>query len=271
MSTIVSYKPNTKRRLSNFWTVLREKDLDPSIGLLWMDDFMGLSGPALVANTVTAWGPYEVRIDTSNTVKIIANEAERYVELATDATDNDAVEIGFGETADQAQLGTKVAIGNIKCFEALVNLSDVTTAQGAFVGMAAPGTVAAGGDAFLADSATELATIDAIGFRIVEGDPDGWDAVYGKAGAAVTIVKEVAHAAIVDTWVALGWLFDAVNNKILYYANGILVASASLTATAPTNWPNGNGLSVAACIKNGTTTARKMRLMQWACGMYTGL
>lgn len=105
----------------------------------------------------------------------------------------------------------------------------------------------------IADNCATIIDEDYIGFRIVAGDTDGLDVEVNQGGGTgPTVVKDVAHTVVADTYVNLGITFDG-KDTFTYYVNGVSVGTS--TADSLDNNVMAHALAVLFAGKSGTAAA----------------
>lgn len=177
------------------------------------DDFLNFEDQVSTAEH----GGYISYLDTGCTCKKLDDGWGGVARLLLDATGSD--EEGAFTLIDSNQLGAILTTGPKKLwFETRIKLSSVAAISG-FVGLAEENCPA---DSLLADDGTGI-NKDYVGFRILEADPDGIDAVYRTASGTEGVVKNEAQVAVAATWYKLGIYYD--EKYIRYYVDGVEVGS----------------------------------------------
>lgn len=233
---------------------------DPAFGVDFFDDFENFG----TMTSADATQKYLGYADTGCSIVQLATEVGGVIRFDCDATGSDeecSLTMG-GNVAGFAKItkdsGKKVA------FEARIRLS-ATTVQSMFIGMAEEALSGDGGanqaadTTGLCDDGTGLADKDKVGYRILEADADGLDAVHQEdAGTAQVVVKEEAQVVVAAAWYKVGWYFDG-KNTIRFYVDGAEVGSCSADDT---DFPDGQELALFAGIKQHEA-AQKLLDMDW--------
>jgi len=229
---------------------------NPGVGYGLVEDFDAFGQTVAVTSNVGyyagksgAWKSYE---DNSCAITPQATVNGEIV-IATTTSDNVEVWLQSGASAAAPFVISDTSGSDKKLvFEARVKTSTATNSKfGFFVGLAEEGLAAAD---TIADDGT-LASKDLIGFFRPEGDGDGIDFVYQKAGQALqTIVADITVAA--DTYLKLGFVYDPAApaaKRIAVYVDGV-EQSTYVTATniAAATFPDGEELGVLIGGKNAT-------------------
>ena len=217
------------------------------------EEFLAFDG--LVASNVGrysansgGWRSYE---DTGGSIVPLETEEFGVIRLATGGTDNNEVWLTNGGAKGAIAKISSTAGGHAKLiFEARVRFQQIV-AQNFFIGLAEEGLAAA-------DTVTDagaMADKDFIGFRVLEGDSDGLDTVYRKAGQTEQVVQDVAETLVADTWYRLGFVFDpnaAASERIRFYIDGAelsgKVTKANIEAAT---FPAGEELGILIGAKTG--------------------
>jgi hypothetical protein len=150
-------------------------------------------------------------------------------------------------------------------FEARVATTTVVT-QSLFIGLAER-DMTASGDVVFSDGGA-IADISCVGFRILEADSDGWDAIHQlNGGGGEVVVLNEAQVGVATTFYKFGMKYvpsgEALDNKILtYYVNGVEVAS--VTSIAIATFPDAVGLAPLFVMKAHAATL-DARMDWWRC------
>ena len=206
---------------------------DLSQGIYIFNDFLAVE-PAAAATVATNLGPNLSFVgDTDTVISQLAGQVGGYVDLETDADDNDGGSIisePFGKIVRNS--------GNKLWFETIVRLGDVTGDQGFFVGLVEE---AGASQDVVADNAAALIGESLVGFASFTADPNALAAVYKKdAGTLVTVASDVTNSVALeladraslvnDTDVKLGIRFNG-RTALEFYVNGVKVATQEVDAT----------------------------------------
>ena len=214
----------TKGHCSDFWNKLSidRALIEPNAGSYIYDDFTGFVAMVAAGNLFSA--PWHGFFDAAAAAYALATGANGVLRLDPVATDNLRSVVTASGTGG---MGT-IAAGKEFAWEARVAVNNVALLHDAFVGVTAVGITAS--TALLFGATAGMTVVDYAGFRILEGDPDGWDAVHAKTGGAEVVVKEVAVNATNGAFVNLG-MRKKLNAPLEYFVNGAKVGEALLTAT----------------------------------------
>jgi hypothetical protein len=143
----------------------------------------------------------------------------------------------------------------------------VTTGSVA-VGLGATAIAADGG--LIVDTGEIITTGgDFLGFRTLDADPDGFDFGY-KVGATagLTVTKDVAKVVTADTFVKLGFLYEAnstdATKRISYYVDGVKGGTyVTDTAMAAATFPNSVMMGVMIAAKSDGGSVARMVDVDW--------
>ena len=241
------------------WSRLIEEGLSAdgsAPGDLLIEDFV--SSPSLTSSG--ACNDLYFFSESSATVKQNADSGKSAVELATGATANkNATLISNGNTGNLGSISDSAGSDKLTIFEAHVKLADVADSS-AFIGLAAPGSAAAskplsGTDHALADQA-------AIGFVVLEDDPDALKFVYRHAGVAAVTVLTYASNLVADQYYNLGFVYDPsapASEKIKIYVDNVEQASkVSASDIAAASFPDGDALAACVSVRSSASAAEKL-------------
>ena len=194
----------------------------------------GVLAAALDATMVEFEGGFKLSADTDTVLAMKAAEVGGYLDLETDADDNDAAAI-YSQPLGKIVKNS----GNKLWFEARLELGAIGD-QGVFVGLVEEAGATL--DVLANDVAADgVVTESLIGFLCDLGDTNAFDIVYRKgAGAVVTVLADVTNSVaippasraslVADTEVKLGIRFDG-RDRIYFYVNGYKVASKEIDST----------------------------------------
>lgn len=120
-------------------------------------------------------------------------------------------------------------------------------------------------------AAGTLADENFVGFHRLEGDGDKVDTVYKADGVTQVTVEADFATLVADTWIKLGFSFDAADgNKLTFYVDGVPSATTyTMASAAGTDFPNDVRLGFVFALLNatattpGNTTLDWVRLAQW--------
>lgn len=204
------------------------------------DDFD--NQPTMNSATVVLTNKYAFISDTGVVINqiddIAGNSFKGAVEFNIDS-DNDvaAIQVHGGSSWISDTAGDERALW----FEARVAVTQIT-AQSLFIGLAERDMTADGDQVF--SDAGAIADISCVGFRILEADPDGWDAIHQKnGGGGEVVVKNEAQVAVAATFYKFGLVYqpkNALDGKIVrWYVDGVEVGSIT---SLPSTFPDAVGL-----------------------------
>jgi hypothetical protein len=208
--------------------------------------------------TMISFNGLALSADTDTVLSAKAAERGGYLDIETDADDNDAAALysePFGQIVEDS--------GNELWFEARLEVGDIAGDQGIFVGLVEEAGASLD---VVADGAAALVGESLVGFVSLTADPDAFAACYKlNAGTRVDVLTDVTNATAIatadraslvnDTEVKLGVYFNG-RDGVEYFVNGIKVATFTLDATFPT----GVDLCAIVAIKTGTTAAESIAI-----------
>jgi hypothetical protein len=223
---------------------------DPGIGLIGGDDFTGVQ---------TTGFPYAIAGANGTFLAVPAVQYGEAKLLATGA-DNDEC---FVTTGNNLAGMIKADTSKSWWFEAKVKISQITLAQGVFVGLAEETGV---GTDFMTDNTMAMKVIDSIGFQIIAATDIAaiWQTVMHLTGGARVAISAAAATASVS-YVKLG--MKSTPNEagtvatVRFYVNGVALTTS--TTTAATNFPLNQVMQVTFATKCGQGTANSMTLDWW--------
>lgn len=239
---------------------------DLGLGYFFHEDFIafptGVLAAALDTTMVTIGSNLMLDADTDTVLADKSAETGGYIDVETDADDNDAAAF-FTQ-----QLGTITANSQKKFWlEARVEVGAVAD-QGFFLGIAEEdaldGTTTTARDVLSNDVANNSVVAESLaGFIVDAGNTDAIDIVLKKdAGTAEALATDVTNSAQItagggtvaalaaNTEVKLGMRFDG-RETMHFYVNGHKVA----TDTVDSNWDQSKTYGVVMGMKTGTTAA----------------
>ena len=222
--------------------------LDPSSGRFVGDDFSYTNGESFTTAKNYALA------GANGTFGKVASAPEGVAILTAPGTDNDECNVNLNST-----------VGIIKMsatpdwwFETRVKVSQITTAQGVFVGLM-DDQVTAGVD-FMTDNTMALKVQGLLGFQIIAATDIAaiWQTVHVKAGGARVALNTAAATAAV-AYVKLG--MKSISGQVSFYVDGARDATAVLTTA--TNFPvDLYGVPIFAT-KCGTAAANTLSVDWW--------
>lgn len=271
MSNFVRYAGQAGQRLSSgLWLpVWKQMGDDPSRVAFYFDDFRNFSKHISSQNTQQ----YASYIDTGVTIQQSAvmdptNGDCGVIEIAGNDADNDEGSITTGgNTGTLAVITASSPCGVV--FEARVKKAAITANSSAFfIGLAEEGLAAA--DTLINDTGA-LADKDFVGFQLLHDSGAGVDAVWRKAGGAVTNPTSGTDIAtmVADTYVKLGFIYQpwaVAEKRLSFYVNGVEAGvfgtQANLEAAT---FPSGEELAMLFATKVGSAVESKLQMDWWAC------
>jgi len=140
-------------------------------------------------------------------------------------------------------------------FEARVKISQITTAQGVFVGLIEDSITM--GTTFMTDNTMAMKVQDNIGFQILAATNTAaiWQAVHTLT-ARVAVDATLTTAAV--AWVKLG--MKSVQGVVSYFVNGVPLAA---TTSAAANYPLDKYVVPAFATKTGSAAANTLSVDWW--------
>ncbi len=239
----------TTRESLNIWADCPQEKLnDNRTGLYFFEDFHGVvqaSDDTSVFNMHFYGTVAEVsRLDA------VATGA---IELETGSTNNDNANIAL-EPEAQIVLNS----GKKIWFETRIAADEIDVDQGIFVGMGEEPFQLIGGAGPLKDDVAALTDKDCVGFRLLTGDQDAFDAVVKKDSSETEVGAAPAQVVVAGTYYNFGFKFDGATT-IEFYVDGDLHFLYKVTAATV-------GLATAmgpvVGIKQGGSSARSV-LVDW--------
>jgi hypothetical protein len=210
---------------------------DLGTGYYFHEDFIapptGVLAAALDVSMISIGGHLALDADTDTVLAAKASEIGGYLDIETDADDNDAFAL-FTEP-----LGTITANSGKKFwFEARFEVGDITGDYGLFIGLVEE---AGASRDVVANDCAALIGESYVGYRVFTADPDGLDLAQKlDAGTEVVILEDVTNANAIasgdraslvnDTEVKVGMRFDG-RETLHFYVNGVKVATDTVDST----------------------------------------
>ena len=190
------------------------------------EHFMNV-GDQASTTIVDGWYSY---LDSTCTAVVLDDTANGIMDMATHITGDVSCQLQWG--SDHAPFAAIATAGSEKRFwyEARVATSLVSS-QTVYVGLADGGIPA---DGMLKDDGTGLNGKDFIGFRILEADSDGWDAVYRTTTTEVVLTEE-AQVGVATTYYKFGITYEPLPNQdwvLRYWVNGVSVGKIGISETS---------------------------------------
>lgn len=223
--------------------------VDPTLGIFVMDNFAHLN---------TTGFPYLIS-GTNGTFVTRTGQAQGIARLATGGADNDEAYVSYNNNVSgliRADATTDPFYD--WCFEARVYVSQITLAQGVFVGLAEEAAVGAD---FMTDSTMALKVLDWIGFQIISATDIAavWQTVMAlNTGARVAVDATAGTPSV--AWVKLG--MKSVLGTVSFYINGAKLDTG--VASTATNFPASQLLCPTFATKAGQGTANTLDVDWWA-------
>ena len=252
------------------FTDLGDFQNNPSNGYFFYDDFVDFGLPGTQTTEINL-GRYKVYNTGSGTV-------------ITDAMPHDATPMGLGgiismlcDTAgDQSVIGTHACPFSLAStagrlwFEARIATTSIATNMShIFVGLGNNADVTFGAAIPLADANATGTAVALLGFNRLEDGLGVLNASYTDEAAVYTDVKASVGSIAAETWVKVGFTFDASRGArcIEFYVNGVKSTTAmSATTLAALTHLDASGLGpVFAQFADSSGTANYTYLDWWAC------
>lgn len=233
---------------------------DPSLGFYIYEDFR--NSPEAWATTVVNSGFLTFQ-DTGCTVTPLADVEGGGIRLSIDATgDNDCIEmVGTrGNVGTIGRISDTAGANFLTAWEMSVRFGQVT-AQNIYLGLGELANTL-DGDMVFSDAGAHTPVDNRIGFRILEADPDGMDAIHAANAGAEVVIDNEAQVIVANTWYKFGGLFD--KTKTIWAVDGVQKGLSVLPAA--TNFPDAAWLQFLIAMKAGGATAHTMdiRMMAFA-------
>jgi hypothetical protein len=222
----------------------------PTLGVVAGDDFTFVG---------TTGNPYKI-VGTNGTFTAVAGAMYGQAKLTCPGTDNDECYV----TSNNNIAGLINANANKQWwFEARVKLSQVTAAQGVFVGLAEETGV---GLDFMTDDTMAMKVLDSIGFQIIAATDIAavWQTMMQLNGGARVAINATAATGTVN-FVKLG--MRSVPNAagtvatVSFWVDGIQVSGTVLSSA--TNFPLNKVMQITFATKTGKTAANSLTLDWW--------
>lgn len=223
---------------------LLQMAVDPTLGVVAGDDFVSLAVDGF---------PYDI-VGTNGTFVPVAGQTYGVARATAPGTDND--EIFVSSNNNLAGL-IKADATSTWAVEALVQINQIATAQGVFVGLSEE--TATGAD-FMTDNTMAMKVLDWIGFQIIHATDAAaiWQTVHCLNGGARVAVSATAATAS-TSWVKLG--MKSVAGVVTFYVNG--VALADTVASSATNFPLDQVMQFVIASKCGSAAANYINIDWW--------
>ena len=254
---------------------------NPAVG--FFDDFTSFAG--LVASNVGRYhseGNNYLSYETNSTSIInvaltptpasVAPTSVGAIILTPTTTDGDTVALQYGGsvTAPYGCFPFSVIpkMSGDLVFETRLKVASVTAARGNFyVGLAGAAGVAPIATAVpITSSDAFVTTLSLLGFGRLTAGTTNVDLFYERAGGTVGTIASVGTMAV-DTYIKLGFRWDAITQIVTPYIDGEPVAVAKRTTkaiAAATPWPN-DYMAPIAVVEEIATAACTLTMDWWAC------
>ena len=218
--------------------------VDPTIGITAGDDFASVA--------VTGF-PYAIA--GANGTAVSLTTAPSILLMTAPGTDNDECFVTYNNA-----LSGLITLNATKnwAFEARVKVSQITTAQGVFVGLAGPSS-GVGAD-FMTDNTMALKVIDLLGFQIIAATDVAaiWQTIHAKtSGARVAVDSTAATAAV--SFVKLG--MKCISGTVSFFYNGALLDTQ--VKTTAENFPLDVVVNPVFATKCGSGAANTLQVDWW--------
>jgi hypothetical protein len=220
------------------------------------DDFDNLGTTPTITTTI-AYGKYQA-FGSSGATLTDGDEIGGTL-VFTEATDNEGVIIADRQLPFQIS----TAHGDL-WFEARVKFSTIAdTTAGAFIGLIDSATISA---TVPIAAAGTLADENFVGWHRLEGDGDKMDFVYKADGVTQVTVEADAATLAADTYVKIGFRFNAKEGKLYHYVNGVpSQTTKTIPSAAGTDFPNDVRMGKICAMLLATGASFTMELDWWRC------
>lgn len=147
-------------------------------------------------------------------------------------------------------------------FEARIKTSTIAdTKHGIFLGLIDASALSA---TVPIAAAGTLADENFVGFHRLEGDGDYADTVYKANGVTQVTVKADAKALVADSWTKLGMVYNPLNYRLTFYADGVeLPDYVTVIAADGTDFPNDVRLGFVLAVLNATASTPGSTSIDW--------
>ena len=249
---------------------------DGQNGVYHFDSFDKFGGE-VTSNVGTYSGGWKGYVDTSSSLATIdtgddANMRTGVLRFLTDTTDNAnvALQAQYG-LGTQVQISDTAANKKLVVFEARFRVGQIGNTYNMFLGLGEEGLAVNNG--FFDDSAA-IADKDYIGFYVTEAAGATLKFGYNLAGATDVVTIAALQTLVADTWYSVGFVHDPdeqPSRRLAVYLDGVkqstYVTDTNIATSSGSAFPDGQGLSMLAHLKNQTTTAQDMDLDFIGVGM----
>jgi hypothetical protein len=248
---------------------------DGQNGVYHFDHFTNFGGR--VTTNVGSHGGWVSFVDTSSSLATIdtgndANARTGILRLLTDTTDNAnvALQAQYGQ-GTQVQISDTAANKRLVVFEARFRVGQVGNTYNMFLGLAEEGLAV--NDGFFADNAA-IADKDYLGFIVTEDAGATLKFGYNLAGQTDVVKIAALKTLVADTWYSVGFVHDPdeqPSRRLAVYLDGVkqstYVTDTNIATSTGSAFPDGQGLSMLAHLKNQTTSAQDVDIDFMGVGM----
>lgn len=205
---------------------------------------------------------YDPALATDGTLAV--NSAQDLA-ITTGGADNDDGSVQFGEG-----VAVPFVISDSDprplWFECRIRLKTSAVEAGFFAGLAEAGFSKA--DVLTDNTAAIVGTGGVVGFNAQAGagTARSIDFVHADAtgGGGLQVEAAGIGSATADTWVKLGFHYNADSKKIHVYVNGELAHTVLTSVIGEADFPDGDGLNALFAIKAGEASAKVLEVDWWA-------
>ena len=216
-------------------------------GVFFGDDF------EFIGNT----GERYTLVESDGGIAGLVDEPTGVVRMTSGGTDNNECYIGGG--VNEFNIVDIDAGKGRMAFEARVRFQEILV-QGAYIGLGEAAFSAANA---MNDNDMVLVDKDFVGFRLLDDDSDGLDAVYQTNGGTRRVHDEISQLIVANTWYKLGIKF--IDPDIFWFIDGKVVNATGVKNTA-TDFPDGEEMHVQFGVKTSEGTTKRMDIDWWYCG-----
>lgn len=231
---------------------------DPGVGCLLQEDFEN----AFDISATGSKGGWYGFVDAAGG-GIDGDPADVFgvLKIATSTTADEETHLTTGANKSGFVKITDTAGANFRVWHESRMKVDSIADLSLLIGLCEEGAAAGG---LLADAGTGF-DADFVGFRILEADPDGLDAVFMTSGGSEVVVLESgavkapsAMTLTAGTYVKVGLYFDG--KTLFYFVNGQPLVLTTDITPATSGFPDGEELAFIAGLKTHTTAAKTLSL-----------
>lgn len=196
---------------------------------------------------------------TASTATQIAHE-DGVIEMLAGATAHHEVTIQAGGLSGAFFRIAANRGSSVRAFEARVRIptGSASAAQGAFIGVAAPGNTTTN---FMANTTLALRDVNIIGFHLPIGAGNAIRPVCRRAGVAVVDTIGSVHTYVPGTWVKLGFIYNrraSQSEALTFYVNNEPVAVVS-QAVIDASYPVDAFMSPIMSVKTLNVTGARLQ------------